>query len=230
MIWVIGGGPRSYQICQYLKQKQKDYKLTTVTDYKRDMPLSYTSKALSRLLDETEINAFIKKEKITLIIDHSYGNAMTKQLIAQCRVNHITYIRYEEADAIDKIMDEGIKVITEIEEAGDLLKEGAGTIFIDLNRKAKKELVSFNLASCIYKEEIDAEEASGLQEIFKAQHISRAIVQESESVPSYVAACKTADIPLIILRRNKIKYPIRCLALSELEGYLQLFLNSGNIK
>lgn len=227
MIWVIGGGPRSYQICQYLKQTHKAFKLTTITDYKRDMPLSYTSKALSRPLDEAEISEFIKKEEIGLIIDHSYGNAITRQLIAQCEANHIIYIRYEEAADIDQIMDEKIKVITDLGEASNLLEDKDNTIFIDLNRKAKKELELFNLKNCIYKEETDT---ANLQAAFKTHHIAMAIVQESESLPSYIEVCKALGILLIIMRKNKIKYPIRCMTLSDLEGHLQLFLNSGNIK
>lgn len=220
MIWVVGGGPKSYQICQHLKQLQKDYKLTTITDYKRDMPLSYTSKALSRPLDEEEISAFIKKEKIQLVIDHSYGNTITRQLMQQCEANHIVYIRYEEAAYIDQITDEKVKVITEIEEAVDLLKADGIPIFIDLNRKAKKELACLNLKKCIYKEEISIQDVLNLQEIFERHHISTAIVQESESLPSYVEACKAIDIPLIIMRKNKIKYTIRCMTLTELEEYL----------
>lgn len=234
MIWVVGGGPQSHQICQQLKQLKKPYKLTTVTDYKRDMPLSYTSKALSKPLKEDEIRAFIEKENIHTVIDHTYdGNSMfSKELMAVCEQKDVMYIRYELKTFIDEVMAlyKSVEVIDSLGAVEDTLKEYKAPIFLDLNRKVQKEIAYLNLKNCFYKEAKESLDEASLKKQFEDKHITKVFVCENENLPLYIKVCEQLDLSLIVMKRNKLHYKKRCCDLKALEEYLQVIPNSGNIE
>lgn len=234
MIWVVGGGPKSHQICQQLKQLKKPYKLTTITDYKRDMPLSYTSKALSKPLQEEEINAFIEKEGITAVIDHTYdgSSAFSRKLMAICEQKDVMYIRYEEKTLIDEVMalHENVEVVSSLHPVEKALKNYEAPIFLDLNRKVQKEIAYLNLKKCFYKEAKTAFDAESLKKQFEKNHITKVFVCENENLPLYIKVCDELKLPLIVMKRNKLNYKRKCYDLSALEEYLQGMPNSGNIE
>lgn len=225
MIWIIGGGPKSHQICQYLNGLKKAYKLTTVTDYKRDMPLSYTSKALSKPPSEVEIRAFIEKENVKYIIDHSYGSGtiFSKELMKVCEETDIIYIRYEEKTLIDEVnlLYEGAKVIRDIEEIKESLMGYEKPIFLDVNRKVQKEVSNLELKHCIYKGKEDVISVEDLKEIFEEKQIQCVLVGENESLPIYIEICKVLRLPLMIIKRNKLQYKRTCYNIEKLKEYLQ---------
>ncbi len=222
MIWIIGGGPKSYQLCQRLNELKKEYKLTTITDYKRDMPLSYTSRALRQPLSAQEIQEFIIKEKVKVVIDHSYGNgsSFSKELMKVCDMNYIDYVRYEEASLLDKINNSHIEVIKDIEEIISLLKDYKKPIFLDINRKLKKEIQNLNLENCFYRNEIEVLDVESLEEIVKLRQITMILACENEVLPIYNTVCNCLDMPLVIVKKNRIKYKNRYTNLKALEEYL----------
>lgn len=223
MIWIIGGGPKSHQIYSYLNALKKNYKLTTITDYKRDMPLSYTSKVLSKPLNEMEIEAFINKEDIHYVIDHSYdmGSRFSKLLIKVCEMKGVKYIRYEEQTLLDTVTKyyEKSQVIVELSQLEDYLKVCPRPIFMAVNRKLQR----------MFKEKCEdifwAEKGKIVWDILKEdlekKQIKQIVVSEDEHLQIYLDVCKLLDIPITIIKNNKLQYPIKCCSLEELKEYLQ---------
>lgn len=223
MIWIIGGGPRSHQICSYLNVLKKPYKLTTITDYKRDMPLSYTSKALSEPLSEREIETFIKNKEIHCIIDHSYevGSSFSKLLIKVCEATRVKYIRYEEQTLLDEVTKyyEKAQVIVEASRLEPLLEKYESPILMAPNRRLKRMFKAADeIVVWVEKDKLTIERL--IQEIEKHQ-IKQVVVSEDENLKAYLEACKRLDIPITIIKRNKLQYPIKCYSLEKLKEYLQ---------
>lgn len=223
MIWIIGGGPRSHQICSYLNALKKPYKLTTITDYKRDMPLSYTSKVLSEPLNEKEIETFIKNKEIHCVIDHSYevGSGFSKLLIKVCEARRVKYIRYEEQTLLDEVTKyyEKAQVIVEASRLEHLLKKYESPILMAPNRRLKRMFKAADeIVVWAEKDKLTIERL--IQEIEMLQ-IKQVVVNEDENLKAYLEACKRLDIPITIIKRNKLQYPTKCYSLEKLKEYLQ---------
>ena len=229
MIWLFGGGIKSHELNVFLKQLGISYKLSTVREYNRDMPLSYASKALCILPTEEEIQDTVLKEGIHLIIDHTYGELtkFSKTLLIVCERLNIQYVRYEIPGILDKLPD--IIAVDELSEITDVLKMTPGNIFIRLNRKAQKNLdgigldkkiYSYHMPHCIINYEEIKEElnANNFLEQLKYYSISCIILHEQDE--DYIQMCQTTNIDLIVLRKKHPKYTNRFCELQQLKDYL----------
>ncbi|WP_054743123.1 precorrin-6A/cobalt-precorrin-6A reductase [Cellulosilyticum ruminicola] len=223
MIWIIGGGPRSYQICSYLNVLKKSYKLTTITDYKRDMPLSYTSKALSKPLNQAEMEVFINKNEIHLVIDHSYemGGGFSKLLIEVCGKYQVKYIRYEEPLLIDEIHKqyEKVQVIVDQSELKSYLKVCGRPILVVDNRKLRRMFKHIE-DEVLWTSKDDIRLETFENKLIENQ-IQQVIASEDKNLLIYVEACRRLVIPLMLIKHNKLQYPIRCYDLLQLKEYLR---------
>lgn len=224
MIWVLGGNKETYKLVQCLNKAGVSYKLTTMTEYNRDMPLSYTSAVLTKPLNETEMITFIKEENISLIIDNSYEQAITISRTARiaaksCEVDYIRYL--EEKKEIFKGCNTCIYEDLSNEQIAQLVHEIRKTTWLHVNRKQLKDLLPLlGMIPCLVdlpmsktvlelcqnygydEEQIIGKEVTLDKKIIKKYNIGIVIAKEDEYLREYVDLCESTGIPLVVIRRQ----------------------------
>lgn len=98
MIWVIAGTKDAREIIKLLLKKKYTITATTTTDYGKSLiETDPNLKIISKSLDKKDMNDFIKKNSIKIIIDasHPFATEVSKNAIYASNDNKINYIRYE---------------------------------------------------------------------------------------------------------------------------------------
>lgn len=236
MILVLGGTSDSLAICDELnKDCNKSYILSVTTEYGKDLASIHSKNIILGKLTKDDMVAFIKENNIETIIDatHPYAVEVSKNAIECSKITNIDYIRYERKSLIEDITYKNIFVVDDIDEACEIANEKGNTIFIGTGSKnlnqyiekiPNKKLIarvlptSEVLISCeklgLNGDNIIAMKGPFSQclneETYKQYKIDLVITKESGVAGGFlekVLACEKLNIPVVIIRREKINYP-----------------------
>ena len=246
MILVLGGTSDSLEICDRInKYKNLPYILSVTTSYGEDLARKYAKNVITGKLAKEDMINFIEQNNINKIIDatHPYAIEVSKNAIQCATELKIDYIRYERKSLIDSINYENKYIVNSIEDACKIAREKGRNIFIGTGSKNLPQIVDFipdrNLIvrvlptsdvilSCenlgVNADNIIAMKGpfnqSINEEFYKHYDIDIVITKESGTAGGFlekVNACEALKIPVVIIAREKINYPIVVNDIDELE-------------
>ena len=246
MILVLGGTSDSLEICDRInKYKNLPYILSVTTSYGEDLARKYAKNVITGKLAKEDMINFIEQNNINKIIDatHPYAIEVSKNAIQCATELNIDYIRYERKSLIDSINYENKYIVNSIEDACKIAREKGRNIFIGTGSKNLPQIVDFipdrNLIvrvlptsdvilSCenlgVNADNIIAMKGpfnqSINEEFYKHYDIDIVITKESGTAGGFlekVNACEALKIPVVIIAREKINYPIVVNDIDELE-------------
>ncbi|HJG96538.1 MAG TPA: cobalt-precorrin-6A reductase [Romboutsia timonensis] len=246
MILVLGGTSDSLEICDRInKYKNLPYILSVTTSYGEDLARKYAKNVITGKLAKEDMINFIEQNNINKIIDatHPYAIEVSKNAIQCATELNIDYIRYERKSLIDSINYENKYIVNSIEDACKIAREKGRNIFIGTGSKNLPQIVDFipdrNLIVRVLptSDVILSCENLGLnadniiamkgpfnqsinEEFYKHYDIDIVITKESGTAGGFlekVNACEALKIPVVIIAREKINYPIVVNDIDELE-------------
>ena len=246
MILVLGGTSDSLEICDRInKYKNLPYILSVTTSYGEDLARKYAKNVITGKLAKEDMINFIEQNNINKIIDatHPYAIEVSKNAIQCATELNIDYIRYERKSLIDSINYENKYIVNSIEDACKIAREKGRNIFIGTGSKNLPQIVDFipdrNLIVRVLptSDVILSCENLGLnadniiamkgpfnqsinEEFYKHYDIDIVITKESGTDGGFlekVNACEALKIPVVIIAREKINYPIVVNDIDELE-------------
>ena len=246
MILVLGGTSDSLEICDRInKYKNLPYILSVTTSYGENLARKYAKNVITGKLAKEDMINFIEQNNINKIIDatHPYAIEVSKNAIQCATELKIDYIRYERKSLIDSINYENKYIVNSIEDACKIAREKGRNIFIGTGSKNLPQIVDFipdrNLIVRVLptSDVILSCENLGLnadniiamkgpfnqsinEEFYKHYDIDIVITKESGTAGGFlekVNACEALKIPVVIIAREKINYPIVVNDIDELE-------------
>ena len=246
MILVLGGTSDSLEICDRInKYKNLPYILSVTTSYGEDLARKYAKNVITGKLAKEDMINFIEQNNINKIIDatHPYAIEVSKNAIQCATELNIDYIRYERKSLIDSINYENKYIVNSIEDACKIAREKGRNIFIGTGSKNLPQIVDFipdrNLIVRVLptSDVILSCENLGLnadniiamkgpfnqsinEEFYKHYDIDIVITKEGGTAGGFlekVNACEALKIPVVIIAREKINYPIVVNDIDELE-------------
>ena len=246
MILVLGGTSDSLEICDRInKYKNLPYILSVTTSYGEDLARKHAKNVITGKLAKEDMINFIEQNNINKIIDatHPYAIEVSKNAIQCATELNIDYIRYERKSLIDSINYENKYIVNSIEDACKIAREKGRNIFIGTGSKNLPQIVDFipdrNLIVRVLptSDVILSCENLGLnadniiamkgpfnqsinEEFYKHYDIDIVITKESGTAGGFlekVNACEALKIPVVIIAREKINYPIVVNDIDELE-------------
>lgn len=246
MILVLGGTSDSLEICDRInKYKNLPYILSVTTSYGEDLARKYAKNVITGKLAKEDMINFIEQNNINKIIDatHPYAIEVSKNAIQCATELNIDYIRYERKSLIDSINYKNKYIVNSIEDACKIAREKGRNIFIGTGSKNLPQIVDFipdrNLIVRVLptSDVILSCENLGLnadniiamkgpfnqsinEEFYKHYDIDIVITKESGTAGGFlekVNACEALKIPVVIIAREKINYPIVVNDIDELE-------------
>lgn len=246
MILVLGGTSDSLEICDRInKYKNLPYILSVTTSYGEDLARKHAKNVITGKLAKEDMINFIEQNNINKIIDatHPYAIEVSKNAIQCAKELNIDYIRYERKSLIDSINYENKYIVSSIEDACKIAREKGHNIFIGTGSKNLPQIVDFipdrNLIVRVLptSDVILSCENLGLnadniiamkgpfsqsinEEFYKHYDVDIVITKESGTAGGFlekVNACEALKIPVVIIAREKINYPIVVNDIDELE-------------
>ena len=235
MILVLGGTSDSIEICYLLNEHNLSYAVSVTTSYGEELAKKCTNNVLLKKLTIEDMVDYIKENNVTKIIDatHPYAVEVSTNAINASKIANIEYLRFERESLINKIDYDNKYIVEDIEEACKIANSKGNNIFIgtgsknlnlykemmgDKNLIARVLPTSEVLISCenigFNGDNIIAMKGPFTQDMnestYKQYNIDLVITKESGSAGGFlekVNACKTLNIPVVIIKRKGINYP-----------------------
>ena len=239
MILVLGGTSDSLEICDRInKYEDLPYTLSVTTSYGEDLARKHAKNVITGKLTKEDMVRFIEKNNINKIIDatHPYAIEVSKNAIQCAKELNIDYLRYERKSLIEDISYENKYIVSSIEEACKIAREKGRNIFIvelipDRNLIVRVLPTSDVILSCesvgLNADNIIAMKGPFSQsineEFYKHYNVDIVVTKESGIAGGFlekVNACETLQIPVVIITREKINYPLVVNEIDELEKLL----------
>lgn len=249
MILVLGGTSDSLEICDRInRHKDLSYTLSVTTSYGEDLARKHAKNVITGKLAKEDMIKFIEDNKINKIIDatHPYAIEVSKNAINCATELNIDYLRYERKSLIEDISYENKYIVSSIEEACKIAREKGQNIFIGTGSKNLPQIVDLipdrNLVVRVLptSDVILSCERLGLnadniiamkgpfsqsinEEFYKHYNVDIVVTKESGIAGGFlekVNACETLQIPVVIITRERINYPIVVNDIDELEKLL----------
>ena len=246
MILVLGGTSDSLDICDRInKYENLPYILSVTTSYGEGLARKHSKNLITGKLAKQDKIDYIEKNNINKIIDstHPYAIEVSINAIQCANELGIEYIRYERKSLIDNINYENKYIVSSIEDACKIAREKGHNIFIGTGSKNLPKIVdlipdrnlivrvlptSDVILSCedlgINADNIIAMKGPFSQsineEFYKHYDVDIVVTKESGITGGFlekVNACEKLEIPVIIITREKINYPIEVNDIDELE-------------
>lgn len=232
MILVLAGTKDGRIIAERLSEKGFRIIATTVTPHGNKF--SEGIKVQVGALDITKLSAMIERKDIKLIIDatHPFAKEISEMAIEVCQKLKVPYLRYERKSFIDNT--ENIIWARDFNEAAIKLKKfdriflATGSknldIFLPLKAQGKKVFARVLPTSNVVKKCEDlgfsVDEIIAMQgpfscemniSLFRQTRCDIVVTKESGKVGGLkekIQAAKKLDIPIMVIKRPKIEYPI----------------------
>ena len=250
MILVLGGTSDSLEICNIInKYEDISYFLSVTTSYGEDLAKKHAKNVILGRLSENDMNEFIQSNNIDRIIDatHPYAVEVSKNAIKCAEKLNINYIRYERKSLLEEISYENKYIVETLEEGCKVAREKGENIFVGTGSKNLAQVVDCipdrNLIVRVLptSEVITSCESLGLnadniiamkgpfsesinEEVYRHYNIDVVITKESGKSGGFlekVNACKSLNIPVVIIAREKLQYPYVINEIEELEEKLK---------
>ena len=227
MILVLGGTSDSLEICDRInKYEDLPYTLSVTTSYGEDLARKHAKNVITGKLTKEDMVRFIEKNNINKIIDatHPYAIEVSKNAIQCAKELNIDYLRYERKSLIEDISYENKYIVSSIEPK-------IVELIPDRNLIVRVLPTSDVILSCeslgLNADNIIAMKGPFSQsineEFYKHYNVDIVVTKESGIAGGFlekVNACETLQIPVVIITREKINYPLVVNEIDELEKLL----------
>lgn len=250
MILVLGGTSDSLEICKIInKYEDISYFLSVTTSYGEDLAKKHAKNVILGRLSEDDMIYFVENNNIKTIIDatHPYAVEVSKNAIKCAEKLKINYMRYERKSLLEDILYENKYIVETLEEGCKIARKKGKNIFVGTGSKNLAQVVDNipdrNLIVRVLptSEVITSCESLGLnadniiamkgpfsesinEEMYRHYNIDIVITKESGQSGGFlekVNACKSLDIPVVIIAREKLQYPNVINQIEELESKLK---------
>ncbi|MGL6106625.1 precorrin-6A reductase [Romboutsia sp.] len=251
MILVLGGTSDSLEICDLINEHEDlPYTLSVTTSYGEELAKKHTKNVVLGKMSKVDMMKFMNQNKINKIIDatHPYAIEVSKNAIDCAKDLNIDYIRYERKSLIEDISYENKYIVGSIEEGCKIAREKGNNIFIGTGSKNLSQIIDYipdrNLivrvlptteviASCenlgLNADNIIAMKgpfSKSINEAFyKHYNVDMVITKESGSAGGFlekITACEKLNIPVVIVKREKLDYPQIINEIKQIEKILSL--------
>lgn len=249
MILVLGGTSDSLDICDRINRyKDLLYTLSVTTSYGEDLARKHAKNVITGKLAKEDMIKFIQDNKINKIIDatHPYAIEVSKNAINCATELNIDYLRYERKSLIEEISYENKYIVSSIEEACKIAREKGQNIFIGTGSKNLPQIVDLipdrnlvvrvlptsDVISSCENLSLNADNIIAMkgpfsqsinEEFYKHYNIDIVVTKESGIAGGFlekVNACETLQIPVVIITRETLNYPLVVNDIDELEKLL----------
>lgn len=235
MILVLGGTSDSIEICNLLNKNQIDYVVSVTTSYGEELVKKCTNKIILKKLTLEDMINYINSNNITKVIDstHPYAVEVSANAIKATEITNIKYLRFERESLIKEIDYTNKYIVDDIDQACEIANKlgsniliGTGSKNLNLYKEKIKnknliprvlptsevlvscEKLGFNADNIIAMKGPFTEDMN--ESTYKQYNIDLVITKESGAAGGFlekVNACKTLNIPVIIIKRKEMNYP-----------------------
>lgn len=231
MIWIIAGTKDAREIIKLLLKKNYKIIATTATDYgKNFIKANSNLKILSKALDTKQMNDFIKKNSIKIIIDasHPFATEVSKNAMIAGKINKINYIRFERK----KKDYTNVSSFKTFDKAAEYLSKKRGNILLTIGVKNLKYFKNIDkkriflrvlplpesILSCeklgfLPEQVIDAQGPFSykfnkiIMEEFNIKYLVTKDSGTEGGVIEKIKAAKKLNVEVIMIERKEIDYP-----------------------
>lgn len=247
MILLLGGTLESREIAKLLSKEKIEYTVSTVTKYGGQLAEQVSLNVQSKVLDHDNLLELCEKKKILLIIDatHPFAQNISLNAIKVAQGLGIKYIRFErkalhypQNSPLIHLVNDMAEAVVTARQLGSkfLLTIGSRQLhyFQELiqnnNEVYVRVLPDINSIQQCLNLGLQPQHIIGLQGPF-SKEFNKALIQEKKievvvskesgtigGVDTKIAACLELQIPIVIVARPKISYP---LVVSDYEMILQ---------
>ncbi|MBC1527675.1 precorrin-6A reductase [Listeria seeligeri] len=244
MIFVLGGTSDSLIISDWLTEKGLDFSLSVATDYGETLAKQHAKKVFCGRLSKTEMLAKWQTENVTAVIDatHPFATIVSETAMEACLEAAIPYIRFERTSE----QAENTFLVANIEEACTTANKLGERIFLTTGSKNLPEFVErltgkhliariLPVSDVIRSAEnlgLVADQLIGMKGPFTKEanktqlEMTQAdvlITKESGKQGGFqekLAAAAELNIPVVVICRKVLNYPIEINHVTELPEIL----------
>lgn len=244
MIFVLGGTSDSLLISDWLTETKQPFILSVATDYGETLAKQHAENVFCGRLSKEEMCAKWHSENVQLVIDatHPFATIVSETAMEACKETEIPYIRFERT----REQTDNTYLVTDIEEACKVATELGQRIFLTTGSKNLPEFVAglrnlhiiarvLPVSDVIRSAEelgLVADQIIGMKGPFTKEanrtqlEMTGAdvlITKESGKQGGFqekLTAAAELEIPVIVIRRKQLNYPIEINHLTELPEIL----------
>ena len=236
LLWLFSGTSDGNDIAEDLISRNNCLKVFVATQYGKKVAEETlpTQVIETGRMDEGEISERTKSDNPSLVIDatHPYALEISKNLMSVCRARQIPYIRYERPE--ESITGKNIHFVNDIGQAAEKAKALGKQILLTLGSKniepflgddfqgriyirmlPDPQLIEHLLSKGVPPDRIIAIQGpfsiSMNQAMMENYSIDCLITKSSGKeggVPQKIAAAKDMGVPVIVISRPELNYPI----------------------
>lgn len=244
MIFVLGGTSDSLLISDWLTETKQPFILSVATDYGETLAKQHAENVFCGRLSKEEMCAKWHSENVQLVIDatHPFATIVSETAMEACKETEIPYIRFERKSE----QTDDTYLVADIEEACKVATELGQRIFLTTGSKNLPEFVAglrnlhiiariLPVSDVIRSAEelgLVADQIIGMKGPFTKEanrtqlEMTGAdvlITKESGKQGGFqekLTAAAELEIPVIVIRRKQLNYPIEINHLTELPEIL----------
>ncbi|MBC1395081.1 precorrin-6A reductase [Listeria welshimeri] len=244
MIFVLGGTSDSLLISDWLTETKQPFILSVATDYGETLAKQHAENVFCGRLSKEEMCAKWHSENVQLVIDatHPFATIVSETAMEACKETEIPYIRFERTSE----QTDDTYLVADIEEACKVATELGQRIFLTTGSKNLREFVAglrnlhiiariLPVSDVIRSAEelgLIADQIIGMKGPFTKEanrtqlEMTGAdvlITKESGKQGGFqekLTAAAELEIPVIVIRRKQLNYPIEINHLTELPEIL----------
>lgn len=244
MIFVLGGTSDSLLISDWLTETKQPFILSVTTDYGETLAKQHTENVFCGRLSKEEMCTKWHSENVQLVIDatHPFATIVSETAMEACKETEIPYIRFERTSE----QTDNTYLVADIEEACKVATELGQRIFLTTGSKNLPEFVAglrnlhiiariLPVSDVIRSAEelgLVADQIIGMKGPFTKEanrtqlEMTGAdvlITKESGKQGGFqekLTAAAELEIPVIVIRRKQLNYPIEINHLTELPEIL----------
>lgn len=243
MILLLGGTSDGTDLAVQLEQAGFSVVVSVATDYGYQLTKEKVSHVIEGRMDEQAMCQYVLDNQVTLLIDgtHPFATIASKTAMAACQKTAIPYIRFERPSST---LDNTIPVDS-IDEACEVAKKTSGRIYLTTGSKTLGEFASrlpidrlvarvlptVQVITSVENLGFQAHQIQGMRgpfskdlnkELIKKEQASVMITKESGpagGLKEKIEACQELNIPCIVIKREKIEYPLIFQQTSDVVAY-----------
>ncbi|MBC1360287.1 precorrin-6A reductase [Listeria welshimeri] len=244
MIFVLGGTSDSLLISDWLTETKQPFILSVATDYGETLAKQHAENVFCGRLSKEEMCTKWHSENVQLVIDatHPFATIVSETAMVACKETEIPYIRFERTSE----QTDNTYLVADIEEACKVATELGQRIFLTTGSKNLPEFVAglrnlhiiariLPVSDVIRSAEelgLVADQIIGMKGPFTKEanrtqlEMTGAdvlITKESGKQGGFqekLTAAAELEIPVIVIRRKQLNYPIEINHLTELPEIL----------
>jgi cobalt-factor III methyltransferase len=248
LLWLFSGTSDGNNIAEDLFSRNNRLKVFVATQYGKKVAEETLPAQVIETgrMDEGAISERTKSDSPSLVIDatHPYALEISKNLMSACRTRQIPYIRYERPE--ESIAGDNIHSVNDIGQAAEIAKTLGKQILLTLGSKNIEPFLGDDFQGRIYirmlpdpqliehllSKGVAPDRIIAIQGPFSIS-MNRAMMEnysidclitkssgKEGGVPQKIAAANVLGVPVIVIKRPELNYPISFSDKSKLIEYI----------